>query len=58
MKEEPGHGLDDYLAKLNALPKEVRVDVLVNRPEDKADFDRKVRESIDRQHRRSLIANA
>jgi hypothetical protein len=54
VKEQQGHGLDEYLEKLNALPNEVVVRVQVD--EDRAEFDRRVRESIERGHRRAQIA--
>jgi hypothetical protein len=44
--------LMDYLDEVDG--KTVRI--TVDRPEDRADFDRKVRESIERQHRRAQIA--
>jgi hypothetical protein len=51
--KQPGHGLDTFLAALKELDgKTISMRVI----EDKADFDRKVRESIDRQHRRAQIA--
>ena len=54
---QPGHGLDDYLAKLNAIDGR-RVDVWLGGTDaqSKAEFDRRVRESVDRQHRKRMIA--
>jgi hypothetical protein len=53
VKEQQGHGLDEYLEKLNALPKEVHVTVT---REAETDFDRRVRAALDRLHRRQQIA--
>ena len=54
---QPGHGLDEYLEKLNAIDGR-RVDVWLGgtSPQSKAAFDRLVRESNDRQHRKRMIA--
>ena len=55
---EEGHGLDDYLEKLNAIDGR-RVNVFLgggSNPQSKAEFDRRVRESMDRQHRKRMIA--
>lgn len=54
---DPGHGVFDLLEALDRLD-----DVTVNligggtTPTDKAQFDRMVRESVDRLHRRRVIA--
>ena len=54
---DEGHGLDDYLAKLNAIDgRRVNVWLGGTDAKSKAAFDRLVRESVDRQHRKRLIA--
>lgn len=60
MRERPGHGLDEYLALLNKIPKRVDVDVNGSRSgsDNDADFDRRVRKSMDRQHRRAVIGQS
>lgn len=56
MSEQQGHGLDEYTAYLDALDgRKVTVTVTA---QSKADFDRAVRESIDRTHRRQVIAGS
>jgi hypothetical protein len=58
-QSQPGHGLDDYLRKLNAIPAEVKVTANVSSDSSSdADFDRRVRQSLDRQHRRQVIAGS
>jgi len=51
-----GHGLDEYKRLLDSLPSEVHVVLGGSDPKSKAAFDRLVRESVDRQHRKRLIA--
>lgn len=58
-RPDPGHGVFDLLDALEQLPKEVAVTVTgspSSDPVSKADFDRRVRESVDRMHRRKVIA--
>jgi hypothetical protein len=51
---DPGHGVFDLLEALDRL-KDVTVPA-ATAPADKATFDRMVRESMDRMHRRKVIA--
>lgn len=56
--EDPGHGVFDLLEALDRLD---GMTVNLNAgpssdPVSKADFDRRVRESVDRLHRRKVIA--
>lgn len=54
---KPGHGLDEYLEKLKAIPEEVRVTVTVEaNASSQVAFDRRVRDAMDRIHRRQQIA--
>lgn len=53
---KPGHGLDEYLEKINALPKEVVVRVQVAENGSDVEFERRVRKVMDRMHRRQQIA--
>lgn len=60
MNERPGHGLDEYLALLDKLPRQVNVTLVGgtgngNTPSD-VEFDRRVRRALDRMHRRAHIA--
>ena len=57
MNERPGHGLEEYTAMLDALDgRTVNISLGGTNPQSKAAFDRLVRESVDRQHRKRLIA--
>jgi len=51
-----GHGLDEYKRLLDSLPSEVHVVLGGTDAKSKAAFDRMVRESMDRQHRKRMIA--